>query len=164
MAAKSLGRYHSGSSATPTTFTIPTGPDFRPNAMLPQYPTSLAFWHNPHLLQQPIPDPSIAAAQSQMPGEPPEQKKHKRTRSGCFTCRSRRIKVSWFQVVIFSICPRVLYFVLIAVSVSFNQTFCRKTCNSSQLANKRVNYIQCDETHPVCESKSLRTMNRNDEG
>ncbi|KAL4917300.1 hypothetical protein BDW62DRAFT_184158 [Aspergillus aurantiobrunneus] len=67
-----------------------------------QYPESVALWHNPSAQQQHQPQP-----QSQIPAVPftlatpktpsllqplPDQKKHKRTRSGCFTCRSRRIK------------------------------------------------------------------------
>ncbi|GFF40670.1 uncharacterized transcriptional regulatory protein C15D4.02 [Aspergillus udagawae] len=67
-----------------------------------QYPDSVAFWHN--LPPQP-PQPGIPAAATPYSPTPPkqhhqpsllqpvsDQKKHKRTRSGCFTCRSRRIK------------------------------------------------------------------------
>ncbi|KAK9574118.1 hypothetical protein V6Z77_000936 [Aspergillus fumigatus] len=67
-----------------------------------QYPDSVAFWHN--LPPQP-PQPGIPAAATPYSSPPPkqhhqppllqpvsDQKKHKRTRSGCFTCRSRRIK------------------------------------------------------------------------
>ncbi|KAL4986328.1 hypothetical protein BDW68DRAFT_129566 [Aspergillus falconensis] len=70
-----------------------------------QYPESVALWHSSSTqqLQQPQQPPS----QSRIPAVPltqatprtpsllqplPDQKKHKRTRSGCFTCRSRRIK------------------------------------------------------------------------
>ncbi|KAJ5176032.1 uncharacterized protein N7482_001909 [Penicillium canariense] len=58
-----------------------------------QYPESVAFWHDPSAA------PAMAiSASSYLPKQPtllqpiPDQKKHKRTRSGCFTCRSRRIK------------------------------------------------------------------------
>ncbi|RDW90768.1 Zn(II)2Cys6 transcription factor [Aspergillus mulundensis] len=67
-----------------------------------QYPESVALWS----AQQPQ-QPQPQQPQSQSPAVPltpatprtpsllqplPDQKKHKRTRSGCFTCRSRRIK------------------------------------------------------------------------
>ncbi|KAL4785139.1 hypothetical protein BJX76DRAFT_325176 [Aspergillus varians] len=67
-----------------------------------QYPESVALWNSPSAQQQQEPQ-----SQSQFPAVPliqatpktpsllqplPDQKKHKRTRSGCFTCRSRRIK------------------------------------------------------------------------
>lgn len=67
-----------------------------------QYPESVALWHSPSAQQ-----PQQSQSQSQIPAIPltpttsrtpsllqplPDQKKHKRTRSGCFTCRSRRIK------------------------------------------------------------------------
>ncbi|KAL4903607.1 hypothetical protein BDW74DRAFT_155831 [Aspergillus multicolor] len=67
-----------------------------------QYPESVALWS----AQQPQ-QPQQPQSQSQVPAVPltpatprtpsllqplPDQKKHKRTRSGCFTCRSRRIK------------------------------------------------------------------------
>ncbi|KAI9368363.1 hypothetical protein BJX61DRAFT_524232 [Aspergillus egyptiacus] len=64
-----------------------------------QYPESLALWHSPQA-QQPQP-PTQASAAPYTPPAPktptllqplPDQKKHKRTRSGCFTCRARRIK------------------------------------------------------------------------
>lgn len=73
-------------------------------------PESLAYWHTSTSIQQ----PNIAAGagstspQQQQQQQPPpqpqpqsqqqqqiatEQRKHKRTRSGCLTCRTRRIKV-----------------------------------------------------------------------
>lgn len=59
-----------------------------------QYPESVALWHDPSAAP-----PGLAVpAPSYPPKEPtilqpiPDQKKHKRTRSGCFTCRARRIK------------------------------------------------------------------------
>lgn len=79
-----------------------------------QYPESVAFWHDPATVQQQqqqrqqqhstitttgLPSPVTPYLPSeqvqQRPPQPaiaPDQKKHKRTRSGCFTCRSRRIK------------------------------------------------------------------------
>lgn len=57
-----------------------------------QYPESVAFWHDPTAT------PVMAVPTSYPPKQPailqplPDQKKHKRTRSGCFTCRARRIK------------------------------------------------------------------------
>ncbi|KAJ6013750.1 hypothetical protein N7540_008341 [Penicillium herquei] len=57
-----------------------------------QYPENLAFWHDPSAAP---PAMTIAAPSYKQPTllHPlPDQKKHKRTRSGCFTCRSRRIK------------------------------------------------------------------------
>lgn len=57
-----------------------------------QYPESVAFWHDPS------PAPAAAVSALYPPKQPtllqpiPDQKKHKRTRSGCFTCRARRIK------------------------------------------------------------------------
>ncbi|EAW13951.1 Zn(II)2Cys6 transcription factor [Aspergillus clavatus NRRL 1] len=63
-----------------------------------QYPDSVAFWHNapPQLVIPPAPPyPRAPPKQPQQPSllQPiSDQKKHKRTRSGCFTCRSRRIK------------------------------------------------------------------------
>ncbi|KKK22354.1 hypothetical protein P175DRAFT_0494478 [Aspergillus ochraceoroseus IBT 24754] len=67
------------------------------------YPKSVALWHNPPAQQQqqqpePSPPQIPAASYTAPPTTPsllqplPDQKKHKRTRSGCFTCRSRRIK------------------------------------------------------------------------
>ncbi|PYH47518.1 C6 finger domain protein [Aspergillus saccharolyticus JOP 1030-1] len=60
------------------------------------YPDSVAYWHNPSAQSQP---PLPAASYPSVPPKPqsllqptPDSKKHKRTRSGCFTCRSRRIK------------------------------------------------------------------------
>lgn len=53
-----------------------------------QYPESVAFWHTP----SPVP-PFISTQNQQKSLQPgTEHKKHRRTRSGCFTCRSRRIK------------------------------------------------------------------------
>lgn len=57
-----------------------------------QYPDSVAFWHDPSAA------PAMAVPAPPYPPKPtllqpiPDQKKHKRTRSGCFTCRARRIK------------------------------------------------------------------------
>lgn len=58
-----------------------------------EYSESVAFWHNPSA------PPAMAVSASSYPPKPSgllqpilDQKKHKRTRSGCFTCRSRRIK------------------------------------------------------------------------
>lgn len=58
-----------------------------------EYPESVAFWHNPSA------PPAMAVAAPSYPLKQPgllqpivDQKKHKRTRSGCYTCRSRRIK------------------------------------------------------------------------
>lgn len=57
----------------------------------------VAFWYRPDA-QEPIydRDPSLY---NQTAGLPPNAMevtgvKHRRTRSGCFTCRSRRVKVS----------------------------------------------------------------------
>ncbi|KAF3480821.1 uncharacterized protein GIQ15_06168 [Arthroderma uncinatum] len=58
------------------------------------YSHPMAYWHNPHSLpNQSIPNQEPFHGQA-MPTSPaiPEQKKHKRTRSGCFTCRARRVK------------------------------------------------------------------------
>ena len=67
-----------------------------------QYPESVAFWNTPSPVQSnqqtiglPTPVTSyLTSTQKQQRSlqPPPDQKKHKRTRSGCFTCRSRRIK------------------------------------------------------------------------
>ncbi|KAL4880451.1 hypothetical protein BJY04DRAFT_191296 [Aspergillus karnatakaensis] len=68
-----------------------------------QYPESVALWHNPsaqqqlqqHQSQPQLPAVPFTPATNKTPSllQPlPDQKKHKRTRSGCFTCRSRRIK------------------------------------------------------------------------
>lgn len=66
-----------------------------------QYPESVAFWHTPSPVQpQPataLPTPAtsyVSSTQKPQRSLQPvqDQKKHKRTRSGCFTCRSRRIK------------------------------------------------------------------------
>ncbi|KAJ9377156.1 transcriptional regulator family: Fungal Specific TF [Paecilomyces variotii] len=57
------------------------------------YPESVAFWHDPPVQQHGmsafggLPMSTPQPAQSAV-----DQKKHKRTRSGCFTCRSRRVK------------------------------------------------------------------------
>ncbi|KAJ5112495.1 hypothetical protein N7532_000540 [Penicillium argentinense] len=57
-----------------------------------QYPDSVAFWHDPSAA------PAMAVPAPSYPKQPTllqpisDQKKHKRTRSGCFTCRARRIK------------------------------------------------------------------------
>ncbi|KAM5451811.1 hypothetical protein MaudCBS49596_003639 [Microsporum audouinii] len=61
-----------------------------------QYQHPLTYWHNSHSLpNQPIPHQEPFHGQP-IPTSPaiPEQKKHKRTRSGCFTCRARRVKVT----------------------------------------------------------------------
>lgn len=52
-----------------------------------------------------------------------EQVKHRRTRSGCLTCRGRRVKVS--------------------TSISW----------SSDLRNHATYTSQCDESHPMCQRK-----------
>lgn len=59
-----------------------------------QYPESVAFWHDPSAAPTMIVPPSYTPSQKQAALLQPlsDQKKHKRTRSGCFTCRSRRIK------------------------------------------------------------------------
>lgn len=67
-----------------------------------QYPESVALWHSPSTQPQQEPQSqSHISAAPYTPATPktpsllqplPDQKKHKRTRSGCFTCRSRRIK------------------------------------------------------------------------
>lgn len=54
-----------------------------------QYPESVAFWHDPSaptMRVTPVYTPQTALLPLS------DQKKHKRTRSGCFTCRSRRVK------------------------------------------------------------------------
>jgi hypothetical protein len=57
-----------------------------------QLPESVAYWHNTQIQQPgmmaPVGDPMSLQQQPAV-----EQKKHKRTRSGCFTCRARRVKV-----------------------------------------------------------------------
>ncbi|KAJ5637009.1 hypothetical protein N7490_006888 [Penicillium lividum] len=55
-----------------------------------QYPDNLALWHDPSASPA-VPAPSYPK-QSTILQPLPDSKKHKRTRSGCFTCRSRRIK------------------------------------------------------------------------
>lgn len=65
-----------------------------------QFPESVALWHTsssqqPHSTSAAANTyPSPSSSLNQYPALPPtqDQKKHKRTRSGCFTCRSRRIK------------------------------------------------------------------------
>lgn len=59
-----------------------------------EYPESVAFWHDPSATHPvALPTPSyLSARQSTLLQPIPDQKKHKRTRSGCFTCRARRIK------------------------------------------------------------------------
>ncbi|KAJ5805071.1 hypothetical protein N7474_010958 [Penicillium riverlandense] len=59
-----------------------------------QYPESVAFWHDPSAAPS-LPTPTYPSPPKSHPTllQPiPDLKKHKRTRSGCFTCRSRRIK------------------------------------------------------------------------
>jgi hypothetical protein len=57
-----------------------------------QYPESVAFWHDPSAPTMTV-APSYTQSQKQAAALPlADHKKHKRTRSGCFTCRSRRIK------------------------------------------------------------------------
>ncbi|PGH30225.1 hypothetical protein GX50_07020 [[Emmonsia] crescens] len=56
----------------------------------PQYPDANAFWHYPH--QPHMPHPQGHHSHFQMASVQNDQRKHKRTRSGCFTCRSRRVK------------------------------------------------------------------------
>lgn len=65
-----------------------------------QYPESVALWHTSSS-QQPSNNTPTSATSYSSPASlnqqpilqpAPDQKKHKRTRSGCFTCRSRRIK------------------------------------------------------------------------
>ncbi|ODH48242.1 hypothetical protein GX48_05641 [Paracoccidioides brasiliensis] len=55
-----------------------------------QYPDSITFWHNPH--EQRISHPQGNHSRLQMASIQNDQRKHKRTRSGCFTYRSRRVK------------------------------------------------------------------------
>lgn len=69
------------------------GPDLQSHQQQYQHP--LTYWHHPQSLpNQPV-SPQEAFHGQSMPVSPaiPEQKKHKRTRSGCFTCRARRVKV-----------------------------------------------------------------------
>ncbi|KAJ5543697.1 hypothetical protein N7513_007205 [Penicillium frequentans] len=58
-----------------------------------QYPENIALWHDPSAAPpaMTVPAPSYPK-QSTLLQPLPDPKKHKRTRSGCFTCRSRRIK------------------------------------------------------------------------
>jgi hypothetical protein len=60
-----------------------------------QLPESVAYWHN--TIQQPgmAPLSGLGSLQKQSAHGATDQKKHKRTRSGCFTCRSRRVKVKY---------------------------------------------------------------------
>lgn len=98
MAGVDRENYSPSPETASNAFVLPEMPGFRPQPMLnAPYPSSLAFWHNPHILQ-PVADPSHPAFQAQMAAMLPEQKKHKRTRSGCYTCRSRRVKVSPLQL------------------------------------------------------------------
>ncbi|KAI3127603.1 transcriptional regulator family: Fungal Specific TF [Penicillium roqueforti] len=53
-----------------------------------QYSESVAFWHDPSAAPTMVVPPSHTTSHKQLS----DQKKHKRTRSGCFTCRSRRVK------------------------------------------------------------------------
>ncbi|KAE8372714.1 hypothetical protein BDV26DRAFT_273513 [Aspergillus bertholletiae] len=66
-----------------------------------QYPESVALWHNPPTQppsQSGLPITAPPASFAPVPTSQSllqpitDQKKHKRTRSGCFTCRARRIK------------------------------------------------------------------------
>lgn len=59
-----------------------------------QYPESVAFWHDPSIATpvMPLPTPSYPPKQPTLAQPVSELKKHKRTRSGCLTCRARRIK------------------------------------------------------------------------
>ncbi|EER40201.1 C6 finger domain-containing protein [Histoplasma capsulatum var. duboisii H88] len=56
----------------------------------PQYPHTNSVWHYSH--QPHMPPPETPHAHFQMASAPSDRRKHKRTRSGCFTCRSRRVK------------------------------------------------------------------------
>ncbi|KAJ5087544.1 hypothetical protein N7456_011160 [Penicillium angulare] len=56
-----------------------------------QYPENLAFWHDPSAAPITVSTPSYSK-QPTLLHPISDQKKHKRTRSGCFTCRARRIK------------------------------------------------------------------------
>lgn len=58
-----------------------------------QYSESVAFWHDPSAAPaMPVPAPSFPSKEPTLLQPTPNQKKHKRTRSGCYTCRARRIK------------------------------------------------------------------------
>ncbi|KAJ5907591.1 hypothetical protein N7495_000273 [Penicillium taxi] len=57
-----------------------------------EYPESVAFWHDPSAVPLPSFAPSYPSKQPISHQPASDHKKHKRTRSGCFTCRSRRIK------------------------------------------------------------------------
>lgn len=54
-----------------------------------QYPESVAFWHHPSAPTMRV-TPVYTPQSALLPLA--DHKKHKRTRSGCFTCRSRRVK------------------------------------------------------------------------
>lgn len=62
-----------------------------------QYPESIAYWHDISLSTPPIPvvDPTSTRSTSLINQAPVKQRKYKRTRSGCFTCRLRRVKVKF---------------------------------------------------------------------
>ena len=71
-----------------------SGLDVQSHQQIYQHP--LRYWHHPNSLpNQPI-SPQEAFHGQSMPASPavPEHKKHKRTRSGCYTCRARRVKVN----------------------------------------------------------------------
>ncbi|OAT02350.1 C6 finger domain-containing protein, variant [Blastomyces dermatitidis ER-3] len=82
---------------------VPSTQDAAQSELLPtpQYPhtnSSSSLWYHPHHLHH-LHQPQLLHPQvhrshslSQMPSLPNDQRKHKRTRSGCFTCRSRRVK------------------------------------------------------------------------
>jgi hypothetical protein len=55
-----------------------------------QYPESVAFWHDPSAPTMTVAPSYTQSQKALLPLA--DHKKHKRTRSGCFTCRSRRIK------------------------------------------------------------------------
>ncbi|EEP77834.1 predicted protein [Uncinocarpus reesii 1704] len=95
MAASEASRFgqESGySTPVPNAWNIPSNAfPARSNIQLgPSYPNTLALWHNPHRLH--TSESHDFRMQSQIPQRPPEQKRHKRTKSGCFTCRARRVK------------------------------------------------------------------------
>nr|KMM68607.1 hypothetical protein CPAG_04933 [Coccidioides posadasii RMSCC 3488] len=81
------------STPGPNTWNIPSAAFPTPSniSLTPHYPNTLALWHNPHHIH-PSPDSQDFRPQPQVPQRPPEQKRHKRTKSGCFTCRARRVK------------------------------------------------------------------------
>lgn len=58
-----------------------------------QYPENIALWHDPSAAPPAMTVPASSYPKQSTLLQPlPDPKKHKRTRSGCFTCRSRRIK------------------------------------------------------------------------